>query len=107
VTERQDRPEPDRGGESAGFGPSLLQLLRRARDIYQGIYVAPYRSTIHRQYLHQRDLFFLMAFADLLGIPNPMTFYTLELYPELIEQFHEWHRRMGMPHAPEDGFRCC
>ena len=71
------------------------------------MYIAPYRSIIHREYLEQRDLFLLLGFSDLIGVPNPVGFYTLDLYPELIEQFHEWHKRMGMPRAPEGGFRCC
>lgn len=85
----------------------LRRRLRAARDIYEGIFIAPYRSLIHREHLRQRDLFLLQGFSDLLGVPNPVAFYTLELYPELIEQFHEWHLRMGMPTAPEGGFRCC
>jgi hypothetical protein len=93
--------------EGAKADTSLLQRLRAAREIYEGVYFAPYRSAIHREYLKQRDLFFLLGFADLLGVPNPTAFYTLELYPELIEQFHEWHVRMGMPQAPDGGFRCC
>ena len=86
---------------------TFLERLRQARDIYEGIYFAPYRSQIRREYLRQRDLFFLVGFSDLLGVPNPVAFYTLELYPELIEESHQWHLRMGMPHAPEGGFRCC
>jgi hypothetical protein len=62
---------------------------------------------MHRELLREHDLFLLAGFNDLLGIPNPVVFYTLELYPELIDHFHQWHRRMGMPRAPEDGFRCC
>jgi hypothetical protein len=85
----------------------VRRRLRAAWEIYEGLYVAPYRSQIHRAYLEQRDLFLLLGFSDLLGVPNPVTFYTLELYPELIEQFHQWHRRMGLEHAPEGGFRCC
>ncbi|HEX9726966.1 MAG TPA: cory-CC-star protein [Gemmatimonadales bacterium] len=85
----------------------LRARLRAARDIYEGVFVAPYRSQVHREYLRQRDLFLLLGFADLLGVPNPIAFYTLELYPELIDQFHQWHLRMGMPHAPAGGFRCC
>lgn len=85
----------------------LKKRLQEAKEIYEGIYVAPYRSLIHGEYLQQRDLFFLMTFSDLLGIPNPVNFYTLELYPELIEQFHQWHIRIGMNEAPEGGFRCC
>ena len=86
---------------------ALGRQLRAAREVYEGIYIAPYRSQILRAYAEERDLFFLVGFGDLLGIPNPVAFYTLELYPDLIEQFHQWHLRAGMPHAPEGGFRCC
>ena len=86
---------------------NLRSRLRAAREIYEGIYVAPYRSAIHREYLRERDLFFLLGASDLLGVPNPVQFYTLELLPELIDGFHEWHLRMGMEHPPEGGFRCC
>lgn len=85
----------------------LLRRLRRARDIYEGVYFAPYRRSIHREYLRQRDLFFVLGLSDLLGVPNPVQFYTLELIPEALDQFHEWHLRMGMEEAPEGGFRCC
>jgi hypothetical protein len=85
----------------------LRRRLRAAREIYEGMFAAPYRSQIYREYLEQRDLFLLAGFSDLLGAPNPVAFYTLELYPELIEQFHQWHLRMGMEHPPDGGFRCC
>lgn len=81
--------------------------LRALREIYEGMFIAPYRAQIFREHRRQRDQFLIMGFADLLGIPNPVTYYTLELYPDLIEQFHDWHRRLGMEHPPEGGFRCC
>ena len=43
----------------------------------------------------------------MLGVPSPVSFYTLELLPDLIEGFHEWHLRLGLEQAPEGGFRCC
>ncbi|MFQ5746527.1 MAG: cory-CC-star protein [Gemmatimonadota bacterium] len=89
------------------FLAALRCRLQSAREIYEGIYVAPYRSAIHAEFLRQRDLFLLLGFSELLGVPNPVAFYALELYPELIEDFHAWHLRMGMPQAPEGGFRCC
>lgn len=92
----------------------LRELRRRMRaglayahQVYEGMYAAPYHVLMHREYAEERDLFLLVSFADLLGVPNPVHFYTLELYPELIEQFHEWHLRQGLPRAPEGGFRCC
>jgi hypothetical protein len=88
-------------------GLDLPGRLQKAREIYEGIYFVPYRKTIHREYLRQRDLLFVLGFSDLLGVPSPLQFYTLELLPEVLEQFHEWHLLMGMSEAPEGGFRCC
>jgi hypothetical protein len=85
----------------------IRRRLRALGDIYEGVFLVPYRTEIHREYLRRRDLFLLLSCSDLLGVPNPVAFYTLELYPELIEEFHQWHLRMGMPHAPDGGFRCC
>ncbi len=107
MTDGHPASQPDEGPGRQQWWVALRRRLRAARDIYEGVYIAPYRSVIHREYLHQRDLFLLLGFSDLLGVPNPVAFYTLELYPELISQFHEWHQRMGMPQAPEGGFKCC
>ena len=85
----------------------LLRRLKEARDIYEGMYFAPYRAIAHREYLKQRDLLFLLGFSDLLGVPSPVQFYTLELLPEVLDQFHDWHLRLGMEEAPDGGFRCC
>lgn len=49
----------------------------------------------------------LLCFCDMMGIPNPVSDMTLELYPHMLERFHEWHQRQGMPRSPLDGFRCC
>lgn len=73
------------------------------REFYQ----APYRQTLARAYRDENDLFMLLVFAESLGVPNPMTYYTLELQPLLMEEFHDWHRRMGMERSPLERFGCC
>ncbi|HEV2129828.1 MAG TPA: cory-CC-star protein [Longimicrobiaceae bacterium] len=98
---------PEAAGEPQDAAERLLHALRYAREVYEGMYLTPYRSAIHREYLRERDLFLLLTFSELLGVPNPVQFYTLELYPELLEHFHEWHLRLGLPNAPEGGWRCC
>ncbi|MDL4864410.1 cory-CC-star protein, partial [Halomonas elongata] len=52
-------------------------------------------------------LFMLLVFSELMGMPNPVGYYTLELQPLLMERFHDWHQRMGMERSPLDDFRCC
>ncbi|MBL4713485.1 MAG: cory-CC-star protein [Alcanivorax sp.] len=85
----------------------LRRWYRRAGDLGAAYYNAPYRAAIARARRDEEDLFMLMVFSETLGIPNPATWYTLELQPLLLDRFHDWHKRMGMPHSPLDHFRCC
>ncbi|MFT0137646.1 cory-CC-star protein [Alloalcanivorax xenomutans] len=86
---------------------NLKRWYRRAGELGAEYYNAPYRSAIARARRDEDDLFMLMVFSETMGIPNPASWYTLELQPLLMERFHDWHRRMGMPHSPLDNFRCC
>lgn len=49
----------------------------------------------------------MLLIGQALGIPDPAAFYCLELMPYLLEDYHAWHRRVGLERAPPDGFRCC
>ncbi|NIH71063.1 cory-CC-star protein [Auritidibacter ignavus] len=70
-------------------------------------YAGPYRQTFARSARDEDDLLMMMVFSEALGIPNPATYYTAELMPVLYENFHDWHRRMGMERSPVEGLRCC
>ena len=83
------------------------KTLRWWRYLASEFYNAPYRGTVARAKREQDDLFMLLIFSEMMGVPNPVTYYTLELQPILMERFHEWHTRMGMEHSPLDEFRCC
>jgi hypothetical protein len=40
-------------------------------------------------------------------VPDPAAYYSAELMPMLADEFHAWHRRMGMPRSPLDQMSCC
>jgi hypothetical protein len=44
---------------------------------------------------------------EIVGLPNPATLYLLDVYPYLLEQFHHWHKRMGMDKSPLGSLPCC
>ncbi len=73
----------------------------------QDVYAGPYRGTFARARRDEEDLFMMMVLSDALGVPNPATYYTVELLPVVYERFHEWHRRMGMERSPLDSLSCC
>lgn len=85
----------------------IVGALRRASAVATEYYNAPYRAAIARARREQDDLFMLLVFSEMMGIPNPAAWSTLELQPLLMARFHEWHTRMGMERSPLDHFRCC
>lgn len=42
----------------------------------------------------EMDNFLLICFSDQLGIPMPISYYTLELLPYLIDEIEDWDMRM-------------
>ncbi|SDS34503.1 hypothetical protein SAMN05216198_1741 [Halopseudomonas litoralis] len=90
-----------------GRDPKQRGWLDQARFFLEEAYSSRYRGAIARARRDEDDLFMLLVFSEMMGVPNPAAYYTLELQPLLLERFHDWHRRMGMEHSPLDHFRCC
>ncbi|KAA0014535.1 DNA helicase [Billgrantia pellis] len=93
-----------------GRDPRLERVrawLSQARFFAEEIYSARYRGAVARARRDEDDLFMLLVFSDMMGVPNPAAYYTLELQPLLLERFHDWHKRMGMERSPLEHFRCC
>lgn len=85
-------------------------MRQKLKAFFKGLdefYHAPYRKTLTQEYRDENDFFMMMIFAESLGVPNPTTFYTMELLPFFLEEFHSWHKRMGMEKSPIDHFGCC
>ncbi|MCQ9342947.1 DNA helicase [Corynebacterium sp. 153RC1] len=85
------------------LAPKLSKFLKGLNEFY----VAPYRATMAKAQREEDDLFMLLVLSEALGVPNPVNFYTLELLPLVYEDFHAWHRRMGMEHSPLENISCC
>ena len=88
-------------------GPDERTARARFTAGLREFYVAPYRRTFARAQRDEDDLFMMIVLAEMLGVPNPVSYYTVELLPVMYDRFHEWHTRMGMEHSPLDHFSCC
>jgi hypothetical protein len=85
-----------------------LSLVRQhVLDILHGAALGRYERDLRQQTAELNDLFLLLCFMEAAGLPNPATLYLLEIYPYLLEQFHQWHRRMGIERSPIDSLPCC
>jgi hypothetical protein len=67
--------------------------------------MARWRSSLQKEAQRQQDELLALLLIDGLGVESPTAYYTLELYPRLVEDFHAWHRRMGQDRL--DGAVCC
>ena len=81
-------------------------LKRLEKGLYD-YYVSPYRRSFARAQRDEDDLFMMLVFAESMGLPNPASYYTLELLPLVYDRFHEWHKRMGMERSPLEHIGCC
>ena len=85
----------------------LSTLRQRVADIFHGAALTHYERDLRQQTAELNDLFLLLCFMEATALPNPATLYLLEIYPYLLEQFHQWHRRMGIEHSPIGSLPCC
>jgi hypothetical protein len=86
---------------------SFADLRRRMGEILHGAAFTHYEREVRQQTAELHDLFLLLCFMEATGLPNPATLYLLDVYPYVLEQFHEWHRRIGIEHSPLGGLPCC
>ncbi len=82
-------------------------MLSALGNLLREFYAAPFRGAVARAKKQEDDLFMLLVFSEMVGVPNPASYFTLELQPLLYQDFHEWHKRMGMSHSPLEWFSCC
>jgi hypothetical protein len=80
---------------------------RNVADVFHGMALSGHRRQIRSDAVELQDLFLLMCFMDLMGLPNPAALYLIDVHPYLAEEFHLWHRRMGMDRSPLATFSCC
>lgn len=85
----------------------MKQFLRKFDTWLEQVYAGRWLRELARARREREDLFMLLVFSESLGIPNPVSWHTLELRGILLEEFHAWHRRAGFEKSPLDEFRCC
>lgn len=96
--------DASKGSLARWWEHSRWARLSRSLEEY---YARPYRQTLARERRDEDDFFTMVVLGEALGVPDPAAYYSAELMPYLFEDFHGWHRRMGMPRSPLDHMSCC
>ena len=82
-------------------------VLKHAAEILRGMALAGHQRRVRAEAIELQDLFLLLCFMDIMGLPNPAALYLVDIHPYLLEEFHLWHRRMGVDRSPLATFSCC
>jgi len=82
-------------------------FLTHAAEFLRGMALVGHTRQVRADAIELEDLFLLLCFMDLMGLPNPAALYLADLQPYLVEEFHLWHRRIGMDRSPLATFSCC
>lgn len=51
-------------------------------------------ALLEKEAHNEMDNFILLCFGDLLGLPIPTSYYTLEILPYIAEDLEHWQKRM-------------
>ncbi len=84
-----------------------LAAWKNVADFFHGMAFGGHEKHLRGRAADLNELFMLMAYMEMVGLPNPAAYYLLDLYPCLLEEFHLWHRRMGFDRSPLATFSCC
>ena len=84
----------------------MLNKLSRLSNFLDEFYVSKYRGMIYKDKRQIDDFFMIITFGEMMGIPNPYEFYTIELMIELMPEFHKWHKSVGLNKSPFENFPC-
>ncbi|MDQ3732908.1 MAG: hypothetical protein M3400_02735 [Actinomycetota bacterium] len=85
---------------AAGYG------WRRLEAGHDALFVQRWRAGVARERRRREDELLAVLFLDSVGVENPATYYALDVYPELLESLHRWHRSRGEDRFG-DGLGCC
>jgi hypothetical protein len=76
------------------LGAKLRTLSRTLREIMYGFTIHELDMEVRKERGHIDDLFMLVVFGDLIGLPLLPPYYSVRLLPYIIPTFNNWKRRM-------------
>jgi hypothetical protein len=77
-----------------GLGAKLKSISKTLREIMYGFTVHELDMELRKEKGGIDDLFMLVVFGDLVGLPILPPYYSIRLLPYIIPTFNTWKRRL-------------
>jgi len=72
----------------------LSKFIKGLRDFLKGLFLYNIGQHFYEQKRCLENVFMLVLFGPMIGVPCPIHYYSLRLLPYSIRGFHSWKRRM-------------
>ncbi len=86
-----DSSKPSLGQD---LGAKLKAFTRTLREIMYGFTIHELDLEIRKERAHIDDLFMLVVFGDLVGVPLLPPYYSVRLLPYIVPSLNNWKRRI-------------
>jgi hypothetical protein len=73
---------------------TLKKWWRLFALFHQGAFLDRRMAVVRKEAFDINDNLMLLLFGDFIGIPNPMSYYMLELLPLMADELVPWERRI-------------
>lgn len=76
----------------------LLNKFKKGWELFrlfhQGAFLDRRMAVVRKEAFDINDNLMLLLFGDFIGIPNPVSYYMLELLPHMADELLTWERRI-------------
>jgi hypothetical protein len=84
----------DREAPSPPFSERIRSALGAVKEVVIGLTVHELTVDLRKEKGHLNNLFMLVIFGDLVGLPVLPPFYSMRLLPYVVPQIHRWKRSL-------------
>ena len=78
----------------AEVGDKLKEIKKILSEVFNGLTVHELDMEMRKERGHTENLFMLMIFGDIVGLPLLPPYYSLRLFPYIIPALEGWKRRV-------------
>ncbi len=78
-----------------GWCMEMNKFFENLKLFFKGAFVDTSHEVIEAAANMAQDNFMIVIFSDFLGIPNPLSYYTIELLPYFADKLPGWEMRMS------------
>ncbi|WP_448584674.1 cory-CC-star protein [Thermocrinis sp.] len=84
-----------------------MDFERKVRGLFSEFVQLHFKKPVEADFKDLRSALLFCMFLDWFGLDNPLGIYILDFYPQLLEEFHFWHKTLGLEHYSLSFLPCC